>query len=139
MLTLVVAFFVNHKKIKTSGFIIGLMIIALGIRFGLVFSYNSDPASDFFYMYSKAKELVAGNQDTLKTSYFNLFPFKAPPYDALVLKFFKSTLALKILNAIYSTLIVSLFIDWHERYSTKKQGGLPVLLLAFFRLLLCIT
>lgn len=108
-LILLSVFYVLIKKdIPSRYFLWGLLLVSFVLRLVFILQNKPDQVSDFLYMYKQAMELVGGNQDALKTEYYNFAIFNTPftIYESYLLKWFGSVELLKVLNVIYSTLIV---------------------------------
>lgn len=110
-----------YKK-KIPKFELCLFIVSLLIRVVVIFAMNTAPVSDFKYMLDAAIKFNNGTMNFNKDTYFTLWGYQTgfTLYEAFVLKIFKSPMVLKILNAVYSSVIVVLIYKFAKKITNEK-------------------
>lgn len=126
--------FAIFSDIRHKYKIVGILIMALILRLAWIFTVNTMPVSDFGTMYESAKSILMGNFESLKNyEYLARFPHLIPMtfYIAGVIKIFPANalLALKILNAFFSTLSVYLLYKLSDDFIRSEKMKLFVLLI----------
>ncbi len=94
-------------RIRPLSFIIALAGLSFTLRLAFILLFDSTPVSDFMLLYRGAEEVAKGNYDFVKKAeYFLYWVYQIGfvSYQALVIRIFgQGWLALKILNAVFST------------------------------------
>lgn len=101
---IVFAAFLIFKFSKPSEISLALLVfcISLLIRGAFSLIVRTQPNSDFSTLYIAAESLINGDSSWLFGDYFSLWPYQIPfvIYEAFVLKFFNSIVALKFINIL---------------------------------------
>lgn len=131
---LVLIYFLS-KKINIKHFTIFIFIMALVIRIISIIYLKVSIVDDFKTMLDASRDLITGNLDFLKNSYFEYFPYQLGHvlYQALLLKIINSVFFLKIINSIITALIV-VFIYLISKNIVKEKTAkvTTVLYLLYF-------
>ena len=99
-------FFIQKCKIKNFGLFI--FFATLIIRFISILILKVNVLDDFKTMYEAALLLIKGDLSFMNGFYFKTYPYQLGLvlYQAILLKLWKNILVLKIMNSIYTSLIV---------------------------------
>lgn len=124
MVMFLILFYLNKKNIKDRYVVLGIFFVALVLRLMYVITIKSIPISDFAIMYETAGSVLKGDFSALwGTGYIARFPHITIPvmYFALIRSIFgESLLAIKVINAIVSSLnIVIVYLIVKEIFESK--------------------
>ncbi|QAA82195.1 hypothetical protein EI546_10875 [Aequorivita sp. H23M31] len=126
---------INNRKISNLFFGVFLVLFSLSLRYWWIFNVNTEPISDFSVMFHSAQKLMTGNISAVRDNpYFIKYPSNIPftAYQAIILFFSNSVLALKILNVIFGTLIVWLVYKISKLISGGPTGRITGLISALY-------
>ncbi len=127
-------YFFYKKDISNKKFLIGLIIIAVLIRFGIVLQLHNPQLSDFGTLYNISQELVDRNISENSQKYLNIYNYQSPfiIYQSGILFVFHRLIALKFINVILSILSLILMYRIISRISSKKSAQTITFLYSIF-------
>lgn len=113
-----------------------LFITSLLIRLILIFIINFPPVADYETMLNAAQMFAKGDYSFSEWEYFSTWGYQTGfvIYQGLVLMIFKNEIAIKILNAIYSALLVLLIYNVGKKISSERSARMASLLYMVFPL-----
>ena len=129
-LVIIVVFYLLEKKINIKHYSIFLFLLALLIRIITTLTLNVSIVDDFKTMLDASRLLLKGNTSFLNSFYFRMFPYQLGHvlYQTSLLRIINSTLFLKIVNSIITSLIV-VFIYLISKNIFKEETARKVSLL----------
>ena len=119
-------------KIKNYGLF--LFCIAFLIRIISIFLLKVEIADDFETMYKASLSLLKGNLDFMNGFYFRTYPFQLglTLYQAILLKIWNNVISLKIMNSLYTSLIVVLLYKISRKIVKEEYARMISLGYIFF-------
>lgn len=116
--------FLFVKKIEIKRFGLFLFIVSLTIRIVSIIVLRIPIRADYELMYNGSVGLANGDLNPINNSYFYTFSYQLGNviYQALILKVFNNPEILRILNCIYSSVIVLLIYLLVKRFSKEKTA-----------------
>ena len=127
--------FINSKELSSRIFLLVILTAALSLRLWWIYKVNTEPFSDFKVMYEAALELANGNTEGIYNNhYFFIYADNIgfTVYQAFILLFFKSILALKIVNAITGTLIVYLMYKISQNIFSEEVARITAVIVTLY-------
>lgn len=101
-------FYFYYKKAEIKHYPIFLFVVAFLIRLVTTLVLKVEIADDFKTMLEASRSLLVGSTEFMKGFYFQTYPFQLGLvlYQTVLLKIVNDVLILKIMNSIYTSLIV---------------------------------
>ncbi len=118
------------EKIEIKNFTIFLIVFAFLSKLAAVMVLKIPLRGDYWLMFNASKDVLKGNFAFTKDSYFGAFGYQIfnVLYQALILKVFKYSFTLKVLNCIYSTVITYLLYKISKKVSSEKSARIVSLI-----------
>ena len=129
---LVVVFISLKNDIKKFSVI--LFIASFVIRLAMIFIFNFAPVSDFETLLNASKDFANGDFSFQKDAYFTMWGYQTGfvVYQGIILKIFNSVFALKVLNAIFSSVLCLLVYLFGKKICSEKSARMASLLYMIF-------
>ena len=129
-LLIIVVFYLLEKKINIKHYSLFLFLLALIIRIITALTLKVSIVDDFKTMLDASRLLLKGNTSFINSFYFKMFPYQLGHvlYQTSLLRIINSTLFLKIVNSIITSLIV-VFIYLISKNIFKEETARKVSLL----------
>ncbi len=114
--------------------LLGGMLLSLALRLGYMLAVDTPAFSDFYQLLDAAEKLAQGDLSWTELDYFRNWGYQIPfvVYEALVLKLFSSTLALKILNLVFMLGSNFLIYKLARLFLREKVAAVVALLYALY-------
>jgi len=108
VLPFIIGIYLLNKKIKIKNYTLFIFILALLIRIISIFILKVEIVDDFKTMLDASRSLINNNLSFVNNVYFKNFSYQIGHvlYQAALLKIINSTIFLKIINSIITSLIV---------------------------------
>jgi len=97
-----------YKKDNIKNYTLFLYLVAFIVRIISIFILKVEIADDFKTMYDASLSLLKGSVEFMNDSYFHTYPFQLglTLYQTILLKVWNNVIFLKIMNSLYTSLIV---------------------------------
>ena len=117
-------------KIKIKNFTLFLILFSFLSKLAAVIVLKIPLRGDYWMMFNASKDVLKGDFAFATNSYFGAFGYQIfnVLYQALVLKIFKYSFTLKILNCIYATVITLLLYKISKNVSNEKSARIVSLI-----------
>lgn len=128
IITVIITLFFSKKKINK--FYIWLFILSLIIRVICVLVLNYEQVYDFKILLDASKTLASGDYSFNQWGHLKMWGYQTGfvMYQALILKIFNNITILKILNAIYSSLLVLIIYHFSKKITNEKTARVTSML-----------
>ena len=105
---LIIFLYFFSKKVKIKNFPLFLFIVAFTIRLISIIVLKVEIVDDYKTMLDASKSLINGDLSFMKGFYFQTYPFQLGLvlYQALLLKIINTTFILRLMNSLFTSLIV---------------------------------
>lgn len=134
--TLLILFkFINLRIISSRLFIVSLLTISFLVRLWWIYKVDTEPISDFKVMFEAATDLANGKTEGIYNNhYFFIYADNIgfTVYQSLILLFFKTLFALKVVNAITGTLIVYLLYKISQNIFSEDSARVSAVIVALY-------
>lgn len=126
----VVIIYLFVDKVKIKNFVLFLVIFSFITKLIAVIVLKIPLRGDYYLMYHASKSVLKGDLSFTTDPYFGVFGYQLFNvfYQALILKIFKFSFVLKILNCIYSTIITVLIYKISRKISNEKAAKISSLI-----------
>lgn len=127
--------FINLRFISSRIFALFILLISLSFRLWWIYKVDTEPISDFKVMFEAALDLANGKTEGIYNNhYFFIYADNIgfTVYQSLILVFFKSILALKVVNAITGALIVYLVYKISQNIFSEDIARITAVIMALY-------
>ncbi|HIU40009.1 MAG TPA: glycosyltransferase family 39 protein [Candidatus Aphodocola excrementigallinarum] len=133
ILAYLVVIFVSLKN-NIKKFPIILFVTSLVIRLAMIFIFNFAPVSDFETLLNASKDFANGDFSIQNEPYFTTWGYQTGfvIYQGIILKIFNSVFVLKVLNAIFSSVLCLLVYLFGKKICSEKSARMASLLYMIF-------
>lgn len=133
ILSYLVVIFISLKN-NIKKFPVILFITSFVIRLVMIFIFNFAPVSDFETLLNASKDFANGDFSFQNEPYFTTWGYQTGfvIYQGIILKIFNSVFVLKVLNAIFSSVLCLLVYLFGKKICSEKSARMASLLYMIF-------
>ena len=126
----IVIIYLFVDKVKIKNYVLFLVLFSFITKLVAVIVLKIPLRGDYYLMYHASKSVLKGDLSFTTDPYFGVFGYQLFNvfYQALILKIFKYSFVLKILNCVYSTVITVLIYKIEKKISNEKAARISSLI-----------